>query len=114
MFENWDKIKSVITNIFTQISLNKLSNCHDLNVLAENVFMYVLNDCFDYHLQNANILNNVPNQVGFDLIDTKNKIIFQVTSSDTIEKYSETIKKVKKRAWPRRIQSEILYIKSIC
>lgn len=41
MFENWDKIKSVITNIFTQISLNKLSNCHDLNVLAENVFMYV-------------------------------------------------------------------------
>ena len=58
MFENLDKIKSVITNIFTQISLNKLSNCHDLNVLAENVFMYVLNDCFDYHLQNANILNN--------------------------------------------------------
>ena len=95
MFENLDKIKSVITNIFTQISLNKLSNCHDLNVLAENVFMYVLNDCFDYHLQNANILNNVPNQMGFDLIDTKNKIIFQVTSSDTIEKYSETIKKVK-------------------
>ena len=95
MFENLDEIKSVITNIFTQISLNKLSNCHDLNVLAENVFMYVLNDCFDYHLQNANILNNVPNQVGFDLIDTKNKIIFQVTSSDTIEKYSETIKKVK-------------------
>lgn len=95
MFENLDNIKSVITNIFTQISLNKLSNCHDLNVLAENVFMYVLNDCFDYHLQNANILNNVPNQVGFDLIDTKNKIIFQVTSSDTIEKYSETIKKVK-------------------
>ena len=95
MFENLDKIKSVITNIFTQISLNKLSNCHDLNVLAENVFMYVLNDCFDYHLQNANILNNVPNQVGFDLIDTENKIIFQVTSSDTIEKYSETIKKVK-------------------
>lgn len=95
MFENLDKIKSVITNIFTQISLNKLSNCHDLNVLAENVFMYVLNDCFDYHLQNANILNNVPYQVGFDLIDTKNKIIFQVTSSDTIEKYSETIKKVK-------------------
>ena len=68
MFENLDKIKSVITNIFTQISLNKLSICHDLNVLAENVFMYVLNDCFDYHLQNANILNNVPNQVGFDLI----------------------------------------------
>ena len=95
MFENLDNIKSVITNIFTQISLNKLSNCHDLNVLAENVFMYVLNDCFDYHLQNANILNNVPNQMGFDLIDTKNKIIFQVTSSDTIEKYSETIKKVK-------------------
>ena len=27
MFENLDKIKSVITNIFTQISLNKLSNC---------------------------------------------------------------------------------------
>lgn len=95
MFENLDKIKSIITDIFTQISLNKLSNCHDLNVLAENVFMYVLNDCFDYHLQNANILNNVPNQVGFDLIDTKNKIIIQVTSSDTIEKYSETIKKVK-------------------
>ena len=95
MFENLDKIENVITGIFTQISLNKLSNFHDLNVLAENVFMYVLNDCFDYHLQNANILNNVPNQVGFDLIDTKNKIIFQVTSSDTIEKYSETIKKVK-------------------
>ena len=85
MFENLDKIKLIITDIFTQISLNNLSNCHDLNVLAENVFMYVLNDCFDYHLQNANILNNVPNQVGFDLIDTKNKIIIQVTSSDTID-----------------------------
>ena len=29
MFENLDKVKSVITEIFTQISLNKLSNCHD-------------------------------------------------------------------------------------
>ena len=28
MFENLDKVKSVITEIFTQISLNKLSNCH--------------------------------------------------------------------------------------
>lgn len=49
MFENLGKIENVITSIFTQISLNKLSNFHDLNVLAENVFMYVLNDCFDYH-----------------------------------------------------------------
>lgn len=95
MFENLDKIKCLITEIFTQISLNKLSNFHDLNVLAENVFMYVLNDCFDYHLQNANILNNVPNQVGFDLIDTKNKIIIQVSSNDSINKIAETIEKVK-------------------
>lgn len=95
MFENLDKIENVITGIFTQISLNKLSNFHDLNVLAENVFMYVLNDCFDYHLQNANILNNVPNQVGFDLIDTKNKIIIQVSSNDSINKITETIEKVK-------------------
>ena len=95
MFENLDKIKRIITDIFTQISLNKLSNFHDLNVLAENVFMYVLNDCFDYHLQNANILNNVPNQVGFDLIDTKNKIIIQVSSNDSINKITETIEKVK-------------------
>lgn len=95
MFENLDKIKCLITEIFTQISLNKLSNFHDLNVLAENVFMYVLNDCFDYHLQNANILNNVPNQVGVDLIDTKNKIIIQVSSNDSINKIAETIEKVK-------------------
>lgn len=95
MFENLGKIENVITSIFTQISLNKLSNFHDLNVLAENVFMYVLNDCFDYHLQNANILNNVPNQVGFDLIDTKNKIIIQVSSNDSINKITETIEKVK-------------------
>lgn len=95
MFENLGKIENVITGIFTQISLNKLSNFHDLNVLAENVFMYVLNDCFDYHLQNANILNNVPNQVGFDLIDTKNKIIIQVSSNDSINKITETIEKVK-------------------
>ena len=29
MFENLGKIENVITGIFTQISLNKLSNFHD-------------------------------------------------------------------------------------
>lgn len=63
----------------------------DINTSLENTYCGLLNLVYDYDLKNANEENL--NQQAYDLIDRKNKICFQVTSTKTRNKIQKTLDK---------------------
>lgn len=63
----------------------------DINTSLENTYCGLLNLVYDYDLKNANEENL--NQKAYDLIDEKNKICFQVTSTKTRNKIQKTLYK---------------------
>jgi len=66
-------------------------NLLDLNIYSETFFADLLNMLFDYELVNLNIIKQ--NIEGIDLVDTKNKIIAQVSSTCTKQKIENSLKK---------------------
>lgn len=67
------------------------TNILDLNIHCENFFCSFLNILFNYKLQNINLNDN--NSSAIDLVDSKNKIIFQVTSTASKQKIQNTLDK---------------------
>lgn len=78
---------------------NSINNYTDINITSENFFCDLLNILFGYHLTNAN--RDKSNQSGFDLIDKKNKIVFQISSTNRPQKIinsiNQTIKLIEER-----------------
>lgn len=66
----------------------------DINTSLENTYCGLLNLVYDYDLKNANEENI--NQQAYDLIDKKNKMCFQVTSTKTRNKIQKTLDKFEK------------------
>ena len=66
-------------------------NLLDLNIYSETFFADLLNMLFDFELVNLNIIKQ--NVEGIDLIDTKNQIIAQVSSTCTKQKIENSLKK---------------------
>ncbi len=66
-------------------------NLLDLNIYSETFFADLLNMLFDYKLINLNIIKQ--NVEGIDLIDEKNNVIAQVSSTCTKQKVESSLKK---------------------
>jgi len=66
-------------------------NLLDLNIYSETFFADLLNMLFDFELENLNIVKQ--NIEGIDLVDTKNQIIAQVSSTCTKQKIENSLKK---------------------
>lgn len=63
---------------------------YSLNIYSENLFRDMLNIIFEYELENANFDDK--NAPYIDLIDSKNKIAIQITSTKTKDKIDNTLK----------------------
>ena len=66
-------------------------NLLDLHIYSETFFADLLNMLFDYQLINLNIYKQ--NVEGIDLVDEKNKVIVQVSSTCTKQKVESSLKK---------------------
>lgn len=64
-------------------------NLRDINILGENFIADLLNLLYGFQLKNAN--SRIQNNKGYDLIDGRNKIIVQITSTDTTQKLAHTL-----------------------
>jgi hypothetical protein len=71
-------------------NLNSL-NLYDTNLFSENSICNILNAIFDYKLTNINPL--IRNSPAIDLIDKKNRIAVQVTSTNSKDKIQKTLDK---------------------
>ena len=66
-------------------------NLLDLNIHSETFFAELFNILYDYNLVNLNYIKQ--NTEGIDLVDTKNKIIIQISATCTKEKIENSLNK---------------------
>lgn len=66
-------------------------NLLELNIHSETFFADLLNNLFNYELVNLNVFKQ--NVEGIDLVDNKNKVIAQVSSTSTKQKVESSLKK---------------------
>ena len=88
------KIKTISTEFAKwQVEIENLNslNLYDANLFSENSICDILNSIFDYELKNINSISK--NHPAIDLVDYKNKIAVQVTSTKSTLKIQSTIDK---------------------
>ena len=87
-------IRNQFAWIKSKVELDNQLGLYDINKLGEDIFMHMINDVYDLNLQNANDIlhDNFPS---IDLVDENKKRVIQVTSTTTLKKARETIKKLK-------------------
>ena len=83
-------IKRKLTDIHSQVTVDKEFNLQDINVEAEEIFRQVLNATYSWNLIDAN--KKIKNFPAIDLIDESKKIVLQVTSSLGTKKINDTLK----------------------
>lgn len=82
-----EKLNFLAYRIETRGKVNLL----DLNIHSETFFAELFNILYDYNLVNLNCIKQ--NAEGIDLIDTKNKIVIQVSATCTKEKIENSLNK---------------------
>jgi hypothetical protein len=82
-----EKIHTLAHRIQTKGKLNILN----LHLHSENFYLHFFNLLYGYELANLN--SNAQNVEAIDLIDHKNKIIFQVSATCTKQKVDSTLSK---------------------
>ena len=87
-------IKKKLIELRSEVEIDNEIGHFDINKIVEDVYMHILNDVYDWDLKNANLLKE--NFPAIDLIDEKNMIVIQVTSTTDTSKLRGTIEKFKK------------------
>jgi hypothetical protein len=105
----FEYIKEQLIYIKTKVDVDNQLSLYDINILSEYVFMNILNDVYDLNLKNKN--SSQANSPAVDLVDERNKIIFQVTSTTGAKKVRETIEKVKKDGIYTGYKLKFFYLK---
>ena len=86
-------IHEKLSILSTEIKSRGEFNMLDINVLAETFFAELMNLIFGYQLKNINLFER--NAKAIDLIDTKNKIIVQVSSDNSKGKVQSSLSGIK-------------------
>lgn len=84
-------IEERLSTLATRASIRSSLNLIDLNIHSENFFASLLNLLFDLELNNVN--TDKHNIESIDLIDIKNKIVVQVSTTATKQKIEKTLSK---------------------
>lgn len=87
----FDYIEEKLNILACRIEKRGKLNLLDLNIFSETFFADMLNILFGFQLKNLNIEKQ--NIEGIDLIDEKNKIIAQVSSTCTKQKIESSLAK---------------------
>lgn len=83
------KISDTFALLETSFRNRVLLNLYDSNIISEDFFAGLLNIFYDLDLQNIN--KTKKNSASVDLVDEKNRIAYQITSTNTQQKIQKTI-----------------------
>ncbi len=86
-----DVVKEMLTQWVTAVKLRNSVNDMEINRTSENLVLRLLNLAYDYDLTNLNWEGN--NYPAIDLGDREGGIALQVTSTSTLDKIKETLRK---------------------
>lgn len=91
-----DSILHQLSILVSETEIASSSNMQDINLVSEDFYCELLNVIFDCDLVNANELS--ANFSGVDLIDKKDKVFVQVSSTCTKEKIDHSLDEINKRS----------------
>lgn len=86
------RIAALLARFKGQVDILNISTLNDINKIAEDILIPILNEILDINLQNTNAIKK--NFKAIDLIDKKNRICFQITSNSSMAKIVETLKNI--------------------
>ncbi len=89
MKDEIDRVIKLVSLWVTEIKANNYLDFYDINKVAEDLAVKLLNEI--YNLQLINLNEEKPNYPGIDLGDKINKIAFQVTSRSDPGKIQESL-----------------------
>jgi 5-methylcytosine-specific restriction endonuclease McrA len=96
-----DRVLFLISWWLAAIKSHNAIGFFDINKVAEGVALKLLNEIYNFQLENLNYEKN--NYPGIDLGDKANKVGFQITSRKDVRKIRENLGKFVK--WPNKIYS---------
>ena len=85
------QIKRALGGLSFEVSMSTSLNQLSINVHAEQFFVELLNDLFNYNLVNTNFEEQ--NAASIDLLDEGNRVAIQVTSDSSLNKVRQTLHK---------------------
>lgn len=84
-----NNIQEALARFSSEVEISNHNSNYDINVHSEYLLIPLLNLIFNYQLKNANqVKKNFPS---VDLIDVENRVAFQITSSSTKKKVTNTL-----------------------
>ncbi len=89
MKEEIDRVIKLVSLWVTEIKANNYLDFYDINKVAEDLALKLLNEIYGLQLKNLN--EEKPNYPGIDLGDKINKIAYQVTSRNDDRKIQESL-----------------------
>lgn len=90
--EYFDSIEERLNLLSLRIERRATLNLHDINIRAEYFFMHFLNILYDWKLINLN--DSRQNTPGVDLLYSGERILIQVSSTNTTEKIQKSLNKI--------------------
>lgn len=87
-----DRLSSNLGMLVHKVDIENAANNQSLNVLLETPFLKILNALYDLELVNSNLLTS--NFSAIDGIDSKKRVMVQITSTPTTEKIRNTVGKI--------------------
>lgn len=95
--EYFDYIEEHLNFLSLRIERRATLNLHDINIKAEYFFMHFLNMLYDWELVNLN--DSKQNTPGVDLLYSGERILIQVSSTNTPMKIQESLNKIDTKAY---------------
>tara|TARA_Y100000815_G_scaffold200959_1_gene184567 strand:- start:3417 stop:4202 length:786 start_codon:yes stop_codon:yes gene_type:complete len=87
-------ISELLSRFRVQVGILNTISMLDINIVAENFLIPILNEVYDCDFINANLFNK--NYPAVDVVDKTKKIAIQITSTSTTKKVRETLEKILK------------------
>lgn len=89
----FDNISRILAITRYDIEQHQLINDQSLNIHGENWFLDIFNNVYNLNLINDNF--ETSNSPAIDLVDRKDSLAYQITTTRTKEKVENTLKKIK-------------------
>lgn len=106
MTEWREKLANWFAELQNRIKLDNKTGRTDINKMCEAMFIPILNMVYGWKLESCTI----PNAPGYDLQDTTNHVVVQVTSDTSIDKVRKTILKTADTYTSAPVSLYMLYI----
>nr|WKN36004.1 SMEK domain-containing protein [Tunicatimonas sp. TK19036] len=103
-----DRIAELLARFTVEVKTLNKGGLYDINIHAENVLVPIINTVFGVNVVNAN--KKEKNAAAIDLIDSKNRICFQVTSTADSEKVKHTLRQFVKYGKENHFDLLFIYI----